>query len=135
MWCLYGLGNIAGADALLRHAASSNDADIQIDQFADGTTPLRSYIGPETLSKILVKLAYIDQTLPSEINIAAPNPVRMGALADAAGLSWRGRRPGNTNGRTITLDTERLSGLLSIPQCASQPTEMVAQLKQFNLIG
>ena len=122
------IGNVAGADALLRQAYLPTRPDILLDRFADGTTPLRSYIGPGTMAEVLMDLATHDGPLPSVLNLAAPLPVEMSALADAAGLLWRARDRCDTKGQSITLDCTRLWGLLGAPERASDPTEMVAQI-------
>ena len=122
------IGNLAGADALLRQAYLPERPEIQLDRFADGTTPLRSYIGPGTMAAVLTDLATHDGPLPPTLNLAAPNPVEMGALADAAGLPWRPRNRDDTKGQAITLDCARLWGLLPVPERASDPAEMVAQI-------
>ncbi len=77
------IGNVAGADAILGGWTPS----MHLDQFADGRTPQRSYIGPATLTRILSTLCQAP-SLPEVINIAAPGATEMGALLDAAQLTW-----------------------------------------------
>lgn len=122
------IGNVAGADALLRQFFEPEHSTIFLDKFADGSTPERSYIGPGTMAEILVRLAALKRDLPSVLNFAAPSPVQMATLADAAGLSWQERTRNDTKGRSITLDCTRLWEILPAPSHASDPTEMVAQL-------
>lgn len=122
------IGNVAGADALLRQAYLPERPEILLDRFADGTTPLRSYIGPGTMAAVLTGLATHDGPLPSALNLAAPRPVEMGALADAAGLPWRPRNRSDTKGQSITLECAQLWGLLEEPERASEPPEMIAQI-------
>lgn len=123
------IGNVAGADALLRQALNSKPRDVLIDKFPCGGSPVRSYIGPGTMAETLIKLAAVEETLPPVLNFAAPAPVQMSALADAAGLVWREQPRNDTEGQFITLDTTRLWRLLPVPTKASDPAEMVAQLK------
>ncbi|MBY5933581.1 NAD-dependent epimerase/dehydratase family protein [Tateyamaria omphalii] len=80
------LGNVAGADAIL----GGWKPGFQLDQYPDGRTPSRSYIGPGKLAQTLHKLAQTPD-LPSLLNIAAPEAVEMGALLDAAGFEWHSR--------------------------------------------
>lgn len=80
------IGNVAGADAIL----AGWHEGMQVDQFADGTTPARSYIGPLTLAHCMYALTRHD-TVADVINVAAPGTVAMGDLLDAAGLAWLAR--------------------------------------------
>lgn len=122
------IGNVAGADALLRQALFPVSTEVMLDRFADGKSPLRSYIGPGTMADVLMDLAIYDGALPSVLNLAAPDPVEMGALAEAAGLRWQARNRNDTKGQSITLNCGRLWSLLGAPECASDPAEMVAQI-------
>ena len=122
------IGNVAGADALLRQTFLPKRPDILLDRFADGTTPLRSYIGPGTMAGVLIDLAKYGGPLPFALNLAAPKPVEMGALADAARLPWRPRNRSDTKGQSITLDCAQLWRLLEAPERVSDPAEMVAQI-------
>jgi nucleoside-diphosphate-sugar epimerase len=89
--CALRIGNIAGMDAIL----GGWKPGFQLDQFVDGRTPRRSYIGVRTLARILGDLVLGDlmltENLPQALNIAAPGAVEMGALLDAAGLIWAPR--------------------------------------------
>lgn len=122
------IGNVAGADAVLRQCFKPEPSEMFLDQFADGRTPERSYIGPGTLSEVLVELASLKEELPSVLNVAAPNPVQMGMLANAARLPWRERARSDTKGQSITLDCTRLCELLPTVAHVSDPAEIVAQL-------
>lgn len=82
--CALRIGNVAGADALLLNAPGP----IRLDRFADGTGPVRSYIGPATLARLLLALALTPGRLPPVLNLAAPGAVAMRDLAEAAGLPW-----------------------------------------------
>ena len=89
--CALRIANVAGLDAIL----GGWRPGFELDRFADGRTPARSYIGPATLARVLGELLAVPD-LPGALNIAAPGVVEMGALLDAAGLGWRPRpaRPG-----------------------------------------
>jgi len=81
------IANVAGADMLLRNAFRATDnAPLILDQFPNGAGPVRSYIGPETLARVvvsLVKKSVAGGVLPRAINIASPKPVAMTALINA----------------------------------------------------
>ena len=61
------------------------------------------------------------------LNVAAPRPVAMGALLDAAGLPWAFGAPDPAVLPCVTLDTRRLQALVRLPPNASQPRAMVAE--------
>ena len=98
------LGNVAGADAIL----GGWTPGYALDALPGGGTPERSYIGPQTLVRVLHTLATVDD-LPPVLNVAAPGAVAMGELLDAAGLVWSRRTPDAGVIAIVTLDTALLS--------------------------
>lgn len=80
------IGNIAGLDAILGGWRNG----FTLDQFSDGRSPRRSYIGVRTLADILAALV-AQPDLPTVLNLAQPRPVEMAALLRAAGrdFAWR----------------------------------------------
>ncbi len=88
--CCLRIGNVAGADALLLNVVERRGA-IVIDRIADGGGPVRSYIGPASLAAVLATLCRHAGPLPDMLNIAAPQPVAMTALAQAAGARYETR--------------------------------------------
>lgn len=130
--CALRIGNVAGADALLHPLATAPAtprAPVRIDAFADGCGPLRSYIGPQTLARVLSALAAHPSPLPQILNLAAPRPVRMRALALAAGWPVEMVPAPAHAQQSITLDTSRLAALCKLEEKDSDPAEMVAQWK------
>lgn len=139
------IGNVAGADALLfplTEAMARQGAPrppIRLHGFADGQGPLRSYIGAQTMARVLAALTahpaplppapLPPAPLPDVLNLAAPCPVRMRALAQAAG--WPCEMVAAPPGahQTITLDCGRLAGLFPFGKDDSDPAAMVAQWK------
>jgi nucleoside-diphosphate-sugar epimerase len=115
------IGNVAGADALL--AGIEPGKPVIIDQFADGTGPLRSYIGPRSLADVLAAL--LEKDLPPVLNVAAPNPVGMADLASAAGADWAYCPAPPTAHQRITLDCSQLASLYSFGE--SSAADMVAE--------
>lgn len=118
------IGNVAGADAIL----GGWRAGMQIDQFADGRTPRRSYIGPVTLARVVSELCVAD-VVPEVINVAAPGAVEMGALLDAAGYDWTPRPAQAGAIAQVVFDTALLESLCSFAPVESTPTELVAQCR------
>ncbi|OYU41338.1 MAG: hypothetical protein CFE33_04635 [Pseudorhodobacter sp. PARRP1] len=117
------IGNVAGADALLGGMQSGTPT--RIDRFADGGSPVRSYIGPVTLADVLAKL--LGQVLPPVLNIGAPNPVAMADLAQAAGADWHYQPAPTTAYQRITLDCAKLAQHYRFSENQSDAATMVAE--------
>ncbi|MES2433369.1 MAG: NAD(P)-dependent oxidoreductase [Pseudomonadota bacterium] len=117
------IGNVAGADALL--GGMQPGQPTKIDAFADGTGPVRSYIGPITLADVLAQL--LGQTLPPLLNIGAPNPVAMADLAQAAGADWHYQPAPATAYQRITLDCSLLAQHYRFAENQSDAAAMVAE--------
>lgn len=118
--CVLRIGNIAGLDAILGGWAPG----FQLDQFGDGSTPARSYIGAATLAQALAALLALAQ-LPAVVNLAQPGLVQMGALLEAAGLDWVARPAPNSAIARVALDTTLLQDLLQLPE--ADAADMVRQ--------
>ncbi len=120
--CCLRIGNVAGADAMLLNAATATPQQpIQIDQFPDGKGPLRSYIGPTVFADCIGQLATNTDPLPFLLNVAAPEPVHMEHLAEAASLPWVYRDAPDSAIQNITLDCQALSKLVKLPLNAADP--------------
>lgn len=115
------IGNIAGLDAIL----GGWRPGFQLDRFADGRTPRRSYIGLGVLSDTL--LALIRTQGHSALNVAQPGPVEMGDLLDAAGLGWTARTPDPGAIPDVTLSSNRLQTVLAKPLAPARAQDLVAQ--------
>ena len=114
--CALRIGNIAGIDAIL----GGWHPGFQLDRFADGRTPSRSYIGARSLARVLGDLMRADE-VPQALNIAAPGMVEMGALLDAAGLAWAPRAPSRGAIPEVCLSTralQRISPLARVDAAA-----------------
>jgi UDP-glucose 4-epimerase len=120
--CCLRIGNIAGIDSVLGNWR----AGFRLDRFADGQTPRRSYIGMQTLARVLGDVMTAPH-LPRTLNIAAPGLVGMGALLDAAGLDWTARPAPADAIPQVELDTSALERISPLASRDSQPAEMVAQ--------
>ena len=117
------IGNVAGADALL--AGITPGQPTWIDAFADGTGPVRSYIGPITLADVLARL--LGQKLPPVLNLGAPNPVAMADLARAARADWHYQPAPVTAYQRITLDCSLLAQHYHFAENQSDAAAMVAE--------
>ena len=107
--CLLRIGNIAGLDACL----GGWTPGFQLDQFGDGSTPVRSYIGVSTLAQLLAELLAHSQ-LPPVLNLAQPGLIEMGALLTAAGLDWRARPAPHSAIAKVQLDTTLLQNVVRV---------------------
>ncbi len=124
------IGNVLGADALMANAAhASPGAPLALDRFADGGGPLRSYIGPVSLARVIAALAAHPGPLPGVLNVAARRPVAMAEILGAAGVPWRWAPAPSAARQRITLDCERLAALIPHVPLAAAPAAMVAELR------
>lgn len=109
--CALRIGNVFGADALMRNAAHlAPGATLHIDRFEDGRGPLRSYIGPRTLARVLGVLATYPEPLPPVLNLAVPGAVAMADLAGAAQVPWRWTPAPPSAVQRVLLDCGALAG-------------------------
>jgi len=128
--CCLRIGNVLGADALMLNAATGQP--LVIDRFRDGSGPIRSFLGPLTLGRILERLCTCPGPLPEALNVGAPHPVAMETLAEAAGLDWQWRDAPETALHDVTLDCTRLAGFYTFSDAESRPEEMLAQLARID---
>ena len=121
------IGNIAGIDAIL----GGWRPGFRLDQFCDGRTPRRSYIGVQSLAQVLGDLLAArpstpSSELPQALNIASPGLIEMGALLDAAGLAWDPQPAPETAIGELSLSTAALARVIPLPDPVRAET-LVAQ--------
>lgn len=117
------IGNVAGAESLFGNMRPGGQ--IRLDRFADGQGPWRSYITPQALLRVMLRLS--DGATPAGLyNVAAPAPVSMQALAEAAGCGviWQPAPSGALP--KVVLDTTRLQQVCPLGPEESDPAQMVA---------
>lgn len=114
------LGNVAGADAILGNWKPG----FTLDTFSDGTTPRRSYIGPNSLARALFDLTTVAKA-PELVNIAAPGCVQMGELLDSASLPWQSRPATDQTIAHVELDTTVLEEITAFDPRDSTPSGIV----------
>ena len=118
------LANVVGADSLA--PALTRDGEVRLDQFPNGDGPTRSYIGAKDLAVVILALTRCaPDRLPSVLNVAAPEPVSMSALARAAGkkIVWQPAPPQAV--ARVTLNTDRLRTLLPHVSVTSDPAVLI----------
>ncbi|WP_232796406.1 NAD-dependent epimerase/dehydratase family protein [Roseovarius salinarum] len=125
--CCLRMGNLAGADSLA--AAMSGRARVTLDRFAEGTGPERSYLCPADLARALAALAALPhEALPGLLNLAAPTPVAMENILEAADQSFAWRPAPDGAVQRLTMDTTRLRGLLPGLELSSEPADIAAAM-------
>lgn len=124
------VGNVAGADTLMIAARpASADAPLKLDRYADGGGPRRSYISPLGFVRAVGSLI-VAPKLPAVINFAAPRPVAMTDLLNAAGVPWVWKPSGESRTQSLVLDVSRLATLHPFTRQDSEPASMVAHLRE-----
>jgi hypothetical protein len=128
------IGNLAGADML---AGSAAGGAVTLDRFASGSGPVRSYVGPATLARVLAALAaragaglpaVLPPVLPPVLNVAEPGGIAMADLLRAAGIGF-GWRPAPAGAiERVVLDVARLAALVPLPP--ADPARLVAEWRQ-----
>lgn len=116
------IGNVAGVDAVLGGCPSN----FALDRFADGRTPARSYIGAQTLARVLADLLRTP-ALPEVLNVASPGLVEMGALLDSAARPWTPRPASPGSIARVSLDTTRLRRFSPAATKPGAAPDMVAE--------
>jgi len=126
------IGNIAGFDTLLGGLRPGVPARLDpVEGQAGG--PIRSYIGPVTLARVLSQLATLaaqGAALPSVLNIGA-GAVAMGDLLDAASAEWTFGPKNPKAIPRVELDITCLQNLVDLPPDAGQAATMVAEWRRW----
>jgi len=122
------IGNVVGADALL----GVDRAERQLHIFENGFSPLRSYINPSLLAQVIETVASLiaQGEVPEIMNVATPQPVYMGDLLDAAGLSWTAQPAPPDAIASVVLDTSRIEALFAFPPDASSPKSLLSDWRR-----
>lgn len=110
------IGNVAGCDMLFRRMQTP---PVMIDQFADGLSPRRAYLGPADLAKVLLALLAAPQR-PAVLNVARPGLVAMADLVTASGVYWQWQPAPNTALPELALDVSRQQLLCPLPPADTQ---------------
>ncbi len=129
--CCLRLANVVGADSLA--PALRGPGPVTLDRFADGQGPRRSYITASDVLRVVLALAELPPgALPARLNVAAPQPLSMEALARAAGRSvaWRPAPPEAI--QDVTLDTSRLARLLPGAVRLTTAAQMIADWRMLS---
>lgn len=122
------IANVAGADAPLLAAAHG---PVRLDRFADGAAPVRSYIGPLTLARVMLDLIarHPSHPLPPVLNVAAPGAVAMSDLLAAAGCGWDWVPAPVSALPRLVLDTARLATICRLAADTGSPATLVTEAR------
>lgn len=119
------LGNVAGADSLL----AGQPRPTVLDRFEDGTTPVRSYISPQSLARVIRDLVLLSHgALPPVLNVAAPGAVAMADLMQAASLPWTPRAAPADVPKRVELCTRQLQSLVPLTEADAAPAHLTEQV-------
>jgi len=127
------LANVAGAGEPFDSAARPNPDSLPLHRFANGAGPVRSFVGPRSLARVLARLcarAAGGARLPALLNVAAPRPTAMADILTALGRRWHWQDAPENAIATVHLDTARLATLCPLPSdsgCASALINEVTQ--------
>ncbi|MQQ09551.1 NAD-dependent epimerase/dehydratase family protein [Epibacterium sp. SM1979] len=124
--CALRIGNVAGFDAIL----GGWSPGFVLDQFVDGRTPRRSYVGVETLAHLLCDLMEAPD-LPRAVNVAQPGPVAMGDLLQASDLAFATRPAPEAAIAEVAFDLSLLQSSVKAPVAPADPISLVAQWRAF----
>lgn len=124
------IGNYAGSGALFRAA---RQGPVVLDQFPDGRSPRRGYIGPVSLARVLAALLAAPGPLPPVLNVALPGAVEMAALLEAATLPFTFRPAPAAALAEAVMDVTALQALLPLPAAAAGP--LMAEARAGGLLG
>lgn len=120
--CCLRIANVAGADAIL----GGWKPGFSLDQFENGTTPLRSYIGPGQFADVLAQLISQSKVLPRILNVCLPAPVYMGDLLDAVERPWQPQIAGTGAIPSVVLSAENLARFTSVAAMGDTAPDIVA---------
>lgn len=119
------IGNVAGADSLFK--AGLRDGHVTLDRFPDGRGPIRSYIGPRTLTHVTLWAALSSET-PPFLNVAGASEIGMEDIARAMAwhVSWRPAT--QTAHQHAVLETDLLQKYLHLGDETAQPSRIAEEV-------
>lgn len=122
------VGNVAGSDSVL----GPGPRHVKLDAGPSGEPILRSYIGPNRLSDMLLDLCQMAGSgvmLPQVLNVALSPSVSLKALLKRAGWSFSETRNVGLNPIEVRLQTQRLAQLGLCPERNAQVADILDDLK------
>lgn len=124
------IGNVVGAGGLFDSLGRPDD--IFLDQFPDGSGPLRNYVAPSTLARIVETLATCaPKEVPPVLNVGGRRPVAMQHIIEAAGREFTWRPVAETNLPAMVLNTDRLNALIDLGDDSTDPVQLVDEWRRY----
>jgi hypothetical protein len=117
------IGNVAGCDMLF---GRMHTPPVMLDQFADGLSTRRAYLGPADLAQVLLALLAAPQR-PAVLNVARPRLVAMADLVTASGVYWHWQRAPDTALPVLALDVDLQQIFCPLPPADAQ--DLLAQAR------
>ncbi|HHS94918.1 MAG TPA: NAD(P)-dependent oxidoreductase [Rhodobacterales bacterium] len=118
------MANVIGADSLFANLRPG--AEVQLDRFASGGGPKRSYLAVDDFAHVIEHLATCaDAALPEVLNVAGEKALAMSELVERGGgsVAWRTAPP--TALERVELDTTLLKSLVGSLPASSDPTRAI----------
>lgn len=122
------VGNVAGSDSVL----GQGRRHVKLDTGPSGQPLLRSYIGPNRLSDMLLDLSQMaasGESVPQFLNVALSSAISLKALLQNAGWSFSEIRNAGLNPIEVALQTQRLARLGLRPERNAQVADILDDLK------
>ena len=130
------IGNVAGADALMtsarRHTALGRP--MPLHRFADGSVPVRSYIGPDDLFDAILALSAPHDGPPRIFNVAHPQPVPLDGILNAyrsdvlPDLRWIDTPAPDHTPNRVTLSADKVQHFVNFDEYNNNATAMARQV-------
>jgi len=132
------ISNIAGADALTVFARKNIAAGLAMDlhRLPDGTTPLRSYIGPQDLFRTVRYMAEPHTDGVRTLNVAHPQPVTLEGVLRGykshvmPALTWTDKPAPSGTLPKVVLSTRRLETYVTFDQHPDPADAFAAQVAE-----
>ena len=138
------IGNVAGADALLRSANHyAGHTTMPLHVLPSGSAPVRPYIGPRHFFMALRAIAN-RQTVTGQMdifNLAHPVPLTLDALLEAyrdqllPDLTWATQPLPDDTPPKVIFDTTKLSEVIDLPRAPDQAGETARQVALFQSLA
>lgn len=133
------IGNVAGVDALTaaakRHIAAGKA--MPLHRFEDGTTPLRSYIGPRDLFAAIHALSTPHGGPPRTVNLTHPQPVTLDSVLTGyrahvlPNLEWVDAPVPTGTPHSVTLSTQKMRPYLEFQHYDDPADAMARQVAEY----
>lgn len=124
------IGNVVGAGGLFDSLLQ--EKEITLDQFADGSGPVRNYVAPTTLARVVETLAVCPlDGVPLVMNVGGRRPVAMQDIVEAAGRTFTWRPVPDCELPAMVLNMDRLNDLIDLGDDSTDPVQLVDEWRKY----